>query len=76
MRNVEALGNGFVSVAVPAHPLCFGLVALSDVEEKDAREEKDDQQHGERGGHGLGWSNGVDVVWSVRCAQCGPDQGQ
>ena len=54
MRNVEALGDGLVSVAVPAHPLCFGLFALSDVEEKDAREEKDDQQHSECGGHGLG----------------------
>lgn len=51
MRNVEALGDGLVSVAVPAHPLCFGLFALSDVEEKDAREEKDNQQHSECGGH-------------------------
>ena len=54
MRNVEALGNGLVSVAVPAHPLCFGLFALSDVEEKDAREEKDNQQHCKCCGHGLG----------------------
>ena len=67
MRNVEALGNGFVSVAVLAHPLGFGLVALSDVEEKDAREEKDDQQHSECGGHGLDWSNecGCGVVRSM-----------
>ena len=48
MRNVEALGNGLVSVAVLAHPLGFGLVALCDVEEKD------DQQHSECCGHGLG----------------------
>ena len=51
MRNVEALGNGLVSVAVLAHPLGFGLVALCDVEEKDAREEKDNQQHSGCGGH-------------------------
>ena len=76
MRNVEALCNGLVSVAVLAHPLGFGLVALCDVKKKDAREEKDDQQHSKCGGHGLDWSNGVNVMWSVRCAQCGPDQGQ
>lgn len=53
MRNVEALGDGFVFVAVPHHPLGFGLGFLCDVEEKDAREEENNQQHSECCGHGL-----------------------
>ena len=40
MRDVEALGDGFVFVAVAHHPLGFGLGFLCDVEEKDAREEE------------------------------------
>ena len=54
MRDVEALGDGFVFVAVAHHPLGFGLGFLCDVEEEDTREEKDDQQHSKCGGHWLG----------------------
>ena len=53
MRDVEALGNGFVFVAVAHHPLGFGLGFLCDVEEKDAREEENNQQHSKCCGHGL-----------------------
>ena len=69
MRDVEALGDGFVFVAVAHHPLGFGLGFLCDVEEKDAREEKNNQQHSEGCCHGLVWSNEVSGRWFARHAQ-------
>ena len=53
MRDVETFGDGFVFVTVLHHPLGFGLGFLCDVEEKDAREEENNQQHSECCGHGL-----------------------
>ena len=68
MRDVEAFGNGFVFVAVAHHPLGFGLGFLCDVEEKDAREEENNQQHSECCGHGLVWSN--EGEWKVVRSTC------
>lgn len=76
MRDVEAFGNGFVFVAVAHHPLGFGLGFLCDVEEKDAREEENNQQHSECCGHGVLSKPGSVGVVRLLDAIIAPGPGQ